>query len=153
MRQRLQTFVRYGRLKRAHPDWPYVVGDLLCLLWLAVVLAFLTGCVATGTKVTDEQLMHLERGTTSCFDLVAQLGTPTLTERTLEGTRILTYSYTQAQLKPANFIPVVALFTQGATSETTTVTVFCDAQNRYAGHTASQGQTQMGTGFTSGARQ
>lgn len=113
----------------------------------------LVSCVATGTKVTEEQLFTFQRGHTTYFDVVARLGKPTQTTLLHDGTRQAVYVYTQAQLKPENFIPLVAMFTQGATSETTMVTLDFDARAILTGYTASQGQATTGTGFQSGAKQ
>jgi len=85
--------------------------------------------------------------------VVAALGTPTSMTLAADGSRQLTYAYTQSQMKWQNFVPVVAMFAQGATAETSQVTLEFDSQGRLTSYTATQGQTQMGTGFTSGARQ
>jgi hypothetical protein len=144
----------YGRFRRDHPDWPYVLatGIVLVLLGLSVPL-LLAGCMSTGTKVTEEQLFAFRKGETSCFDIVATRGKPTLNELHPDGTRTMTYSYTQSQLKVENFLPIVAMLQQGQTAETTTVTLWCDAKNVLTGYTASQGQMQTGYGAISGGKQ
>jgi hypothetical protein len=116
-------------------------------------LACLTGCVATGTKVTEEQLFQFQRGHTTYYDVVAQLGQPNQTMLHHDGSREVLYVYSQTQLKPVNFVPFAAMFAQGATSETSTVHLLFDARQVLVSYTASQGQTTLGTGITSGARQ
>jgi hypothetical protein len=119
-----------------------------------IVLSFLcAGCMATGTKVTEEQLFQFRRGHTTFYDVVASLGKPTQTTRHADGTREVWYSYTQQQLRAENFIPVVAMFTQGATAETTTVYLTFDAADRLVSYSASQGQSTTGYGLSSGGRQ
>jgi hypothetical protein len=112
-----------------------------------------SGCVATGTRVDEGQLLQFERGRTTYFEVVARLGKPNSSALAADGSRQIAYVYTQQQLKVQNFIPVVALFTQGSTAETSTVTLDFDPHNRLVQFTATQGQTAVGTGFNSGAKQ
>jgi hypothetical protein len=116
-------------------------------------LTLLTGCVATGTKVTEEQLFRFQRGTTSYFDVVAQLGKPTQTTRHADGTREAWYTYAQAQLKWVNFVPIADRLVGGATAETTSVYLTFDPHDRLVTYSVSQGQSQSGYGLQSGARQ
>lgn len=126
-------------------------------LWLAAGIAILGvvlgGCARIGTKVTEEQLLMFERGKTSFYDIQAQLGKPNQTVLHSDGSKEIWYTYSQSQLKAINFVPFAAMFSQGATSETTTVHMLFDPQARLVSYTASQGQTTMGTGFQSGGKQ
>lgn len=123
----------------------------MALAWL--LLLFLAGCVATGTKVTEEQLGAFQRGRTTYYDVVASLGRPTASTLHHDGTRQAVYVYSQSQLKAINFVPIAAMFAQGASSETTTVTLEFDARNVLLSYAASQGQTTVGSGFQSGGKQ
>ena len=69
------------------------------------------------------------------------------------GSEQLIYAYTQGQLKPESFVPILGSFVRGSTSETTTVTFECDARGVLQGYTATQGQDASGSGFISGGRQ
>jgi hypothetical protein len=120
---------------------------------LMLVMLFLPGCMAIGTRVDEGQLLQFERGKTTYFEVVAQLGRPNTSTLAADGSRQIAYVYTQQQLKVQNFIPIVAAFTQGATAETSIVTLDFDPQARLIQFTAVQGSTQVGTGFTSGAKQ
>ena len=120
---------------------------LLCLCLL------LPSCMATGTKVTTDQLTQFTRGTTTYADVVAALGKPTSMTLAADGSRHVTYLYSQNQMKWETFVPIVAMFSQGATAETTTVTLDFAPTGVLVSYTASEGQTQMGTGFSSGAKQ
>ena len=50
-------------------------------------------------------------------------------------------------------MPVLAMFAQGATAETSQVTLEFDPQGLLTGYTATEGQTTQGFGFNSGAKQ
>jgi len=119
-------------------------------LFLGLVL---TSCAATGTKVEADRLTQFERGKTTYHEVVAALGKPTSMTLAADGSRQVIYSYTQNQMKWENFVPIVAMFSQGATAETTTVTLDFDPTGVLMSYTAAEGQTQMGTGFSSGAKQ
>ena len=122
----------------------------MLLLFLGIVL---TRCAATGTKVAPDQLTQFERGKTTYADVVAALGKPTSMALAADGSRHLIYTYTQNQMKWETFVPIVAMFSQGATAETTTVTLDFAPTGVLVSYTASAGQTQLGTGFSSGAKQ
>src|SRR5215471_21716314 len=120
------------------------------LLFLGLAL---TSCAAIGTKVAPDQLTQFEKGQTTYPEVVAALGKPTSMTLAADGSRQVIYAYTQNQMKWENFVPIVALFSQGATAETTTVTLDFDPTGVLVSYTASAGQTQMGTGFSSKAKQ
>ena len=120
-------------------------------LFLAALV--LSSCMAVGTRVDESQLTHFERGRTSYYDVVATLGKPNAATLFADGSREVVYSYSQQQLKVENFIPIVAMFAQGSTTETTTVTLMFDAQDRLVTYTATQGSMVVGTGLASGAKQ
>ena len=67
----------------------------------------LTACTATGTKVDQTLLPQCAAGQ-PCTAIVQQIGKPP-TRATLreDGTRQLIYTYTQAQVNPVNFVPIV----------------------------------------------
>ena len=123
------------------------------LMWPLFLGMALMSCSATGTKVDADRLTQFERGTTTYAEVVAALGTPTSMSLAADGSRQLIYAYSQNQMKWQNFVPVVAMFSQGATAETSYVTLDFDPQGLLVSYTATQGQTQSGTGFNSGAKQ
>lgn len=122
-------------------------------LTMLVLLGTLAGCMAQGTRVQEGQLLAFQIGQTSHIDVVTALGKPTTNTRHHDGTRTLIYTYTQMQARVENFIPVVAFFAQGATTETTTVELHFDAKDRLTAYSASEGATKIGTGVSSGAKQ
>ena len=103
--------------------------------------------------MAPEQLTPFERGKTTSYDVVAALGKPTSMTLAADGSRQVIYSYSQNQMRWENFVPIVAMFSQGATAETTMVTLDFDPTGVLVSYTASEGQTQLGTGFSSGAKQ
>jgi hypothetical protein len=44
-----------------------------------IALALLVGCAATGAKVTEDQLLQFQKGSTTLDQVVAKLGRPTTT--------------------------------------------------------------------------
>ena len=119
---------------------------------LLLVLGLL-GCVATGTKVTEAQLGQFQIGSTRYADVVQALGPPNQSTLKSDGSREAIYTYTQAQVHAVNFIPVAGAFLGGQRSEQTSVLLVFDAQQILQQYSATQGQTAIGTGLTSGSRQ
>jgi YD repeat-containing protein len=113
----------------------------------------LTSCIATGTKVDQTLLPQFAAGQ-PCAAIVQQIGKPpTRTTIHADGTRQLTYAYTQAQMNPVNFVPVVGGLLAGSTTEDTQTVFECDAQGNLLTYTHTQGQSATGTGFVSGGKQ
>jgi outer membrane protein assembly factor BamE (lipoprotein component of BamABCDE complex) len=83
-------------------------------LWTIAVLAALSGCVSSGTKVTEQQADQFEKGKSTEADVIAKLGAPTSSSRAADGARADVYMYTKSQARAASFIPVVGLLAGGA---------------------------------------
>jgi outer membrane protein assembly factor BamE (lipoprotein component of BamABCDE complex) len=128
-------------------------GVIVRSLFLIIALFALSACVSMGTKVDQEKVSQFETGKTTYVEVIQQLGKPTQSTMNSDGTRTLTYMYMQSQLKAANFIPVVGAFVGGTESETTTVTLNFDKNSLLTDYTASEGDTSVGTGITSGRKQ
>lgn len=88
---------------------------------LAASTMVLCGCISTGTKVTDDQMMKFQKGVTTESQVIAQLGQPNGTQRASDGTITDTYMYVHATPDAVDFIPVVGLLAGGATGKSNTV--------------------------------
>jgi len=114
--------------------------------------ALLSGCVASGVKVDERNLVSFERGKTTYDQVVERLGQPTGNTLLSDGRRVLTYNYMQAQARPENFIPIVGAFVGGADSRFSFVSITFDDHGVLESYTSSQSQYGAGTGFAAGAR-
>src|SRR5262245_59966673 len=110
----------------------------------------LTGCVATGKRVEEGQLVQFEPGIKTFYEVVGKLGTPTSSIRAPDGTCQIAYVYTQAQINAWSFIPIPASFAQGSTSESSTVILNFDAQERLVNYSTQYGNTAVGMGLLNG---
>jgi outer membrane protein assembly factor BamE (lipoprotein component of BamABCDE complex) len=128
-------------------------GVVMRSLFLIVALFALSACVPMGTKVEQEKVSQFVPGKTTYTEVIQQLGEPTQSTMNSDGTRTVTYMYTQSQINAANFIPVVGMFVRGSESENTAVTLNFDKNALLTDFTASEGGTAVGTGLTSGRRQ
>jgi outer membrane protein assembly factor BamE (lipoprotein component of BamABCDE complex) len=120
---------------------------------LVILLALWSGCVAMGTKVSETQLTQFTRGVTTYHEVVQTLGTPTQAMLNPDGSRQAIYTYTQSQVRAANYIPVVGAFLRGGDTEQTTVTLEFDTRSILTTYWASQGKLGVGTGLSSGRKQ
>src|SRR5215510_6082936 len=96
----------------------------ISLMLLSSTLA-LTACTATGTKV-DQTLLPQFVAEQPCTAIVQQIDKPP-TRATLraDGTRQLLYTYTQTQVNPVNFVPIVDGLLAGSTTEDTQTIFEC----------------------------
>lgn len=91
---------------------------------IAAIAAFaLSGCYTFGTQVSQADASRFKTGVTTESDVVRALGQPQSTARLPDGTRVLTYAWTQAHIKGTSFIPFVGLFAGGVNSEGDEVTL------------------------------
>ncbi|CAN7597868.1 outer membrane protein assembly factor BamE [Pseudorhodoferax sp. LjRoot39] len=119
-------------------------------LAIAVVSVALAACAAGGVKVTDDQLTSLKAGETTKAQVLAMLGAPTMQMRLADGTSIVVYSYYEAKVRPATFIPVVGAFAGGSDSSTNTATLRFDAADRLIDTTSSSSAMGSGMGAAAG---
>lgn len=86
--------------------------------YLALILftMFLTGCYSTGAPIDTAKANQFVKGETTESEVIAALGKPITVTNNSEGERMLAYSHTNTDVKASTYIPVVGLFTGGATS-------------------------------------
>lgn len=74
--------------------------------YFVVILALaLTACVSAGVRVDQSRLADFKKGKTTESDIIAALGSPTMTSVDSTGEKSLIYSFTSAQPRPESFIP------------------------------------------------
>lgn len=111
----------------------------------AVSLVVMVGCASTGVQVDQNKLQAFERGVTTRSQIEAALGRPTMVQTMQDGKTTLTYTYANAQVRPATFVPIVGLFAGGTDVQADSVSIFLDAKGRYE---ATQSTTsEYGTGM------
>ena len=123
----------------------------LALAALATTLG--TGCYGAGKKIPQETLADMQPGTTTCLAVRLRYGPPTSSTLASGQGEQLIYAYSQMNIDPKSYIPVVGRFVSQSHSEMTTVTFQCDARGVLESYVATQGQDTLGTGFISGAPQ
>ncbi len=123
-------------------------------LSLLIAVFALNACVSSmGTKIDQEKLSQFVKGKTTYTEVVQQLGKPAQNTINSDGTRTITYVYTQAHYKAAGFLPFAGAFTKIAESENTTAMLIFDKKSVLTNYTVSEGGSSIGGGFTSGQRQ
>lgn len=122
-------------------------------LILTLSLSMLTACQSIGTNVDEALLPTLHEGEVSYYEVVAKLGKPNRSELRADGTRQITYSYTQTQPNWQSFVWGLAAFQGAHTAETSEVVFEFDKDGRLLTKASSHQQTTVGTGIFSGARQ
>lgn len=116
--------------------------SMMLILALAV-----TGCVSTGTKVTQQEASAFEVGKTTEAQVIAAFGPPNQTSTLTDGTRIDIYMHISAHANAASFIPVVGLFAGGAKSTNDTVTFTFTPDLLLKSTATSSGSTSVNTGL------
>lgn len=91
------------------------------------LVATLSGCVSTGTKLSDADVQQFQKGKTTEAEIIAKLGVPTTVVRNDNGTKADIYVHSSLRPDAANFIPYVGLFAGGTKASSSTVTFSFDA--------------------------
>ncbi|HEX9465470.1 MAG TPA: hypothetical protein VGB82_22940 [Alphaproteobacteria bacterium] len=121
--------------------------------WISVVCAAtLFGCVASGVRVTEDQVKQFERGKSTYDEVIAKLGQPNHTMTLGNGMRVVTYSYVEAAARPATFIPIVGPLVGGADARSNGASFTFDPRGILITYTISSSQTGSGFGATSGTQ-
>ena len=114
---------------------------------LVLTTVVLAGCMSMGTKVTADQLANFKVGVTTEAEVISALGPPNNSTTHADGTKSDTYMHFATSSHPASFIPVVGIFSSGASSSTDTVILMFDAHRVLKSVTTSAGQSDMNTGL------
>src|ERR1700685_215617 len=88
---------------------------------VVIAALLLSGCVSSGTQVTDEQAAQFKKGFTTEAEVIAKLGPPDATARSDDGSKVDSYTYVKASANAADFIPYVGLLAGGSSGKYTTV--------------------------------
>lgn len=112
--------------------------------------ALVAGCAAGGIRVNESQLAAFKPGEATRDQVIAALGAPTMQTRLADGTSLVIYSYYEARVRPATFIPIVGAFAGGSDSTSTTATLRFDAAGKLLDTSTSSSAYGTGTGLSAG---
>lgn len=119
--------------------------------FLSVVGILLTaGCASTGVQVDPGKMSTFERGITTRAEVEASLGRPTMVQTLQDGKVVITYTYADARVRPASFIPVVGLLAGGSDVWADSVSIFFDAQGHLESTQSTTSEYGTGIGLSAG---
>lgn len=111
----------------------------------------LAGCAATGVKISEEALASLKPQQTTVDQALAALGAPTSRIRLGDGTTMLQYTYAEAKIRGASFVPIVGAFAGGSDIRTSMATLRFGADGKLIDVTSSESQYGTGIGASAGS--
>lgn len=114
------------------------------------LMVLLSGCVATGVQVSNEQAAAFQKGVSTQAEVIGKLGNPTSTTVLPNGERQLMYIYTQAQARPSSFIPIVGALVGGADSKSTIAIFRFGSDSKLMDYTFNKSEYGTATGFAAG---
>jgi hypothetical protein len=118
-----------------------------------VASCMLAGCVASGVKVSDEQAQSFRIGRSTYADVVEQLGPPTSSSLSSDGTRTANYSYSAASARPQDFIPYIGPLVSGYDTSSSAVTFVFDAHGVLKNMSSTQSNVGIGSNLAAGSPQ
>ena len=114
----------------------------LRLLLATGSILLLDSCASAGNNINESQVGQIRRGTTSEADLIRMFGPPNQRSISGNGESVLTWTYIQANVTPASFIPYAGAFLGGAQSANKSLTVFLRG-SRVSNYTYTGGDMEM----------
>lgn len=114
---------------------------------VVALCVILSGCMSSGTQVTDQQAAQFQKGVTTESDVIARLGEPDSITKQMDGSAILVYMHVEARPNAVDYVPIVGLFAGGATSTTTAVSFTFDASGRLRGYTSTNSKADVHAGI------
>lgn len=87
------------------------------------LMLILVGCASVGHQFDSTKIQSITKGETTESQLVAMFGPPMTKGINSEGEEVLTWMYTEAQVKGQTFVPFAGAFIGGMNSKTKTLTV------------------------------
>lgn len=118
---------------------------------IILLCAIVSACAAAGVQVTEQQLSFLVPGKTTIAETVSILGQPNMNTRNPDGSRTISYVYSEAQTRPETFVPIVGAFIGGMDIRSNVVMIQFDQEGHLITHTSSVHAIGSGTNFSSGA--
>jgi hypothetical protein len=115
------------------------------------VVSLLTGCAASGVKVTEEQAQQFKVGVSSYTDVVSALGPPTSTSVSSNGTRSAVYTYAAVRSQAQNFIPYIGGLVAGYDTQKSDVAFAFDQRGILTNMSSTQTGLGTGTNLAAGA--
>lgn len=123
------------------------------LLVCALVLT-ISGCISTtGAKVEPDQLVGFEKGVTTEADIVKKLGRPAVSTASSDGSKVLTYAFSNYKVRGATFIPIVGLFAGGTDMQMRTTTFIMGTDGTMTSHQSSDTNMSTGPGVQADAKE
>lgn len=119
-------------------------------LLMIVFAMLLSGCAASGIEIKEEQLNFLKIGKSTVQEAIDRLGQPNMIMRNPDGTRMISYIYSEAQTRPETFVPIVGAFIGGMDVRSNMVMLQFDNAGLFLTHSASSFTTGTGTNLSSG---
>lgn len=113
---------------------------------LACTLA-ISACASSGTKISDESLARIQKGTSTTADVIAALGQPSSDTRSSDGTRTLTYLHSSYQIRPESFIPLAGTLAGGADAKSQSITVRVGQDGKVADITTTNSNHAVNSGL------
>jgi outer membrane protein assembly factor BamE (lipoprotein component of BamABCDE complex) len=121
-------------------------GNLRKAVLSMIVGIALSGCMSSGTKVSEVDAEQFQKGVTTEAEVIAKLGVPTATAQTGD-IRVITYSYVSAKPDAVDFIPVVGLLAGGAKAQATLVSFTFNASGVLTGYSAAASNSSLHSGI------
>ena len=107
----------------------------------------LSGCISTGTLVTNEQASQFKKGETTESQVIAALGAPTVRTVKSDGDIELMYRHAQAYATPATYVPIVGLLAGGSKGTANVVTFKFDPSGKLISYEAAESAIDVHSGL------
>jgi len=116
-------------------------------LLILILFFYLSGCATVGRKFALDKIDLIKKGETSKQEILNIFGNPTSITTDSEGRDTFFYLYMKAKAKPTSFIPLVWIFSGGATTESKGLTIYFDKEDKVEDYELSSTEQDIQTGI------
>jgi len=110
-------------------------------IWTLFAIVLLSGCASTGTNFNQDHVAKIVDGKTTKSQVLEWFGQPNGRNYVSELGEGYTYTYAEAKMNAATFIPFVNIFMGGSTGHSKTLSVYFDETETVVFHSYTNSDT------------
>jgi len=112
-----------------------------------ILIFYLSGCATVGKRFSTDKINLIKKGVTSKQEILNIFGNPENISTDSEGRETFSYVYVKAKAKPTSFIPLLWIFSGGASTESEVLTIYFDKEGRVEDYELSSSKQDIHTGI------
>lgn len=115
--------------------------------FILILILCLAGCATIGRKFDFDKVELIKKGQTTKQEILDTFGKPNSVSTDSDGRDTFLYIHMKAKAKPWSFIPIVWIFSGGAWTQSETLTIYFDRDDKVEDYETSTTDQDIRTGI------